>query len=317
MGATDRSALSALDRPDSGDADRRRGRRPVQVGVSSVTYVAGSMFALDIIVLALIGTRVAVRRVEGAQPGDGASLRLPDHAGPAEARVIGQMGLGHLQSYTPAGRGPVGTAVGGVARSAEQSAAGRESTELGPPGERHPVPTGPIPRSGETVQPSNPFDHNRGATMASIGTSLDPYVEDFFTDCPGDLREQALSLFHEVMEELCNGGDPSLTLLTDELLDLHDRAERLCDVDHRMRLLKLQVERIIPRFLDHGPQLAARHATHPGRLAGLRNSIDDLYRAFAGDGERIEEALEPHVVDVFCRMVVVVNEHLDEFEDRA
>ncbi len=153
--------------------------------------------------------------------------------------------------------------------------------------------------------------------MASIGTALDHFVEDFFTNCPEDLREQVLSTFHDVLEEVCNGGDPALTRLTDELLDLRDRAERLCEVDHRVRLLKLQVEQIDPRALDHAPELAARQATHPGRLAGLRSSIDDLYRAFAEDGERIEEALEPHVVDVFCRMVVVVNEHLDEFEGGA
>lgn len=153
--------------------------------------------------------------------------------------------------------------------------------------------------------------------MASIGTSLDHFVEDFFTGCPGDLREQALSLYHDVMEELCNGGDAHLTELTDQLLDLRDSVGRLCEVDHRMRLLKLHIEQVDPRAFDHAPQLVARHATHLDRLTQLRISIDDLYRAFADDGERIGEALEPHVVDVFCRMVVAVNEHMDEFEGGA
>jgi hypothetical protein len=148
--------------------------------------------------------------------------------------------------------------------------------------------------------------------MTSIGTSFDHYVEDFLADFNEVQREQILSLFRDIMQRLCNGVDPALTELTDLRLHLGDRVERVCEFDHRLRLSKLELDSVDARAFDHAPEYAARHAKLVGWFAERRQRIDDFYRASVEVGERVEEAMEPRVVDIFCHMVLAVQEHVDE-----
>ena len=113
------------------------------------------------------------------------------------------------------------------------------------------------------------------------------------------------------MQRLCNGGDPALTEWTDLRLHLCDRVERVCEFDHRLRLSKLQLDSVDARAFDHAPDYAALHARLVDWFAERRRRIDDFYRASVELGERIEEALERRVVDVFCHMVLAVQERAD------
>ena len=142
--------------------------------------------------------------------------------------------------------------------------------------------------------------------MSSIGTSLDHYVEDFLRYSNEEQREQILSRFGDIMEDLCNGGDPALTELTDLRVDLRDRVERLCAFDQQLRLMKLLLDQVDPRALDHDPEQALLHAKRVGQIAELRDRIDDNFRASVEEGERIEGALGPRVENVFFAMVLGV-----------
>ena len=145
--------------------------------------------------------------------------------------------------------------------------------------------------------------------MTNIGTSFDHYVEDFLRYSNEEQREQILSRFRDIMERLCNGGDPALTELTDLRADLRDRVERLCAIDQQWRLMKLILDRVDPRALDHDPEQALLHAKRVGQTAELRDSIDALVRASVEEGERIEAALGPRVEDVFFAMVLGFQKH--------
>lgn len=144
--------------------------------------------------------------------------------------------------------------------------------------------------------------------MANIGTSLDHHVEGFLTGMPEELGEPILSKFRDILQVVCNGGDPALTRLIDLRRDLGFLAERLCNLDHSLRLMKLQFDRIAPLAIDQ----ADCHAREAAEYAKLRHSVDDLYRAISDVAESIDEAMGPRVEELFCLMIVAVQAYADE-----